>query len=180
MDNITNYTALHKGCLKSSILLSHVTICMTHFDNWIFKTYPGFKTGNFSEKRKTRIEHHKEIRSKGWKLGEWIVEEEEGNLLEGFNFNNSFGIESHETLLDGPCHLLRRFRPQSLKEWERHDDRFPQCRSLSPFTLDVWMLCSSTLSPSSSSSFQSSLFDFNYSSSLRIIARSIIIERALA
>lgn len=50
-------------------------------------------------------------------------EEEETYLLKGFNFNNGFGIEGHETLLDGLGHLLRRFRPQSLEKRKRHDDR---------------------------------------------------------
>lgn len=64
------------------------------------------------------------------------MRDREGDLFEGFNFDDSFGVEGHEAVLDGFGDLLWRSRPRRLEEGERHD-RF---RSISRISLCVCVL----------------------------------------
>lgn len=65
-------------------------------------------------------------------------QETEEDLLKGFNFNNSFGVESHENVLDRLGHFLRRFGPQNLEERERHGDRLFLSPSMNFHSLSLY------------------------------------------
>lgn len=64
-----------------------------------------------------------QIQQSGVKVEAFIykIVSERTYLLEGFNFDDGFGVESHETVSDRLNDLLRRFRPRWLKKGERHE-----------------------------------------------------------